>query len=321
MAEGTRRSGRGWGALIGLALVVMPLWAGGDALTLVCVPIALVMLALPPRRVPQLALALLAMLLAAPALGSTRQALWVMNGLWPAVLAAWFVLAVYVLPRASLTMRALAATGATVATMAVVAVIRPDLLRSADATIAATLKAATAANVATLKTLGVQVTPAAVEAFGRGAAIQSFLTPACAGLASLAALALAWWIYRRTLSAEERPLAPIREFRFRDELVWLVVAGIVLVVTPDLGAGALRVGSNLLTFMGALYALRGVAVLVALAGGGMGPGGIVLTALVAVLIPPLVMAATVLVGLTDTWLDLRARIARTGGPGNDGVIR
>ena len=66
------------------------------------------------------------------------------------------------------------------------------------------------------------------------------------------------------------------------------------------------VGANLLAFMGALYALRGFAVILWLFGT---PGlwGAVFGALVFVMLYPIVMATTLMVGVTDTWLDLRAR--------------
>jgi hypothetical protein len=58
--------------------------------------------------------------------------------------------------------------------------------------------------------------------------------------------------------------------------------------------------------MAALYALRGFAVMVWLFGT---PGllGLVFGAIVFVLLYPIVMATTLMVGVTDTWLDLRAR--------------
>ncbi len=319
MAGYAGRGGRGWGALIGLALVAMTLWAGGNPLALVGFPLALVLLALPPRRVPQVALALVAFGIAA--LGFSGDALWILDAAWAGLLAIWFVVALYALPRSTLTTRAIAATLASVLTAGVLALFRPDVPRALDATIAGQLQAMAAETVASWRAAGAQVPAALVDGLNRMVALRSFLAPALAGVASIAALGVAWWVYRRLVAVEERPLAPIRDFRFRDELVWLVVAGILLLVIPDLGAWALRVGSNLLTFMGALYALRGVAVLVALAGGGVSPGGILLATLLAVVVPPVVMAATVLLGLTDTWLDLRARIGRPGGPGNDGVIR
>ena len=59
-------------------------------------------------------------------------------------------------------------------------------------------------------------------------------------------------------------------------------------------------------FMAALYALRGLAVLLALAGS-PGPAAILLGGLALLFLHKLAMAATVMVGLSDTWLDLRRR--------------
>jgi hypothetical protein len=72
---------------------------------------------------------------------------------------------------------------------------------------------------------------------------------------------------------------------------------------------ASRAGANLLTFMAALYAVRGLAVLLTLFGS---PSlfGALLGALLLVMLYPIVMATTLMVGLTDTWLDLRARRLR-----------
>jgi hypothetical protein len=57
-----------------------------------------------------------------------------------------------------------------------------------------------------------------------------------------------------------------------------------------------------------LYALRGAAVLVVISGV-PGPLGMLMGGLLIVFLYPLVMATTFLVGLSDTWLDIRARRA------------
>ena len=55
-------------------------------------------------------------------------------------------------------------------------------------------------------------------------------------------------------------LAPFRYFRFSDQLIWALVAGMTITVLPTLDA--LRVfGANLVVFFGALYALRGFGVI------------------------------------------------------------
>jgi hypothetical protein len=63
-------------------------------------------------------------------------------------------------------------------------------------------------------------------------------------------------------------------------------------------------------FMGALYALRGVAVVLFLAGGVSLLGGIFL-ALGLLLVAPVLMTGAFVIGLGDTWLDLRARRRKT----------
>jgi hypothetical protein len=145
--------------------------------------------------------------------------------------------------------------------------------------------------------------------------LQAKLYPAMLALASLAALGIAWWTFGRVARGESNPLRPLREFRFRDELIWLLIAGAALMVLP-LNELATRAGQNVLTFMGVLYALRGVAVLVVLGGGAPGPLGMLFGALLVVFLYPLVMATTFLVGLSDTWLDIRARRQASSSAGS-----
>jgi ribosomal protein L9 len=87
------------------------------------------------------------------------------------------------------------------------------------------------------------------------------LYPALLALESLAACALAWGLYHRMSRARlGAALAPFRFFRFSDELIWALVAGMTLTILPSLEA--LRVfGANLVVFFGALYALRGFGVI------------------------------------------------------------
>ncbi|HSG82829.1 MAG TPA: hypothetical protein VLC48_11290, partial [Gemmatimonadota bacterium] len=68
--------------------------------------------------------------------------------------------------------------------------------------------------------------------------------------------------------------------------------------------------SNAVFFMGALYVLRGLAVLLSLVGG-ISVAAAVLAGAVAVLISPilaLALCAMLVVGLGDTWLNVRDRI-------------
>jgi hypothetical protein len=305
---------RGWGALVAVVVAAVVLWIGGDPLALISLPAGLLLLALPPRRPGHVLLAAVALGLALA--GAPGDSLWRLDRGWALLLGAWFLVALLVLPRAGFLSRALAATAATALSAGGLLIVQRGALAGADHMLASRLRDAATQLDAAWRASGAKIPPGMTDTLYRLVDARAFLAPAEAALASLAALAAAWWVYRRVTFEGERPLTPLRDFRFRDELIWLLIAGIGLVVVPGLGHGALRVGSNVLTFMGALYALRGLAVLLALAGGGLGLGWVLLGVLALLSISPLVVAVTVLVGLTDTWLDLRARLSAPAGPGN-----
>ena len=144
---------------------------------------------------------------------------------------------------------------------------------------------------------------AADAAFLEAVQLQTLIYPAALALATLAALALAVM-----LSADargERGFGAFREFRFGPDLVWVLIAGLIGVVLP-LGAVAFRVGANAIAFMAGLYALRGLAVVVAL-WSGASPTAWAIAVVLGVVLYPLAIPATVMIGFGDTWLDLRAR--------------
>jgi len=306
------RARRGWGAFFALAFAVYTFSVTGDALPLLGLPLAVTLVALPPRRPAHLLLATLALLFGLA--GAPRDSLWQLSRGWALLLGAWFVVGLLLVPRATLTGRALLATAASALTAALLMLVRPGAMQGVDLALASQLRSLAQQNLAVWRATGAKLPPELVDTMNRLPDIGSFLAPALMGLASMAALGVAWWVYRRLVVGDQPPLAPLREFRFRDDLVWLLVAGIVLVLVPWIGHGAMRAGSNIVMFMGALYALRGLAVLVALAGGALGFGGALLALLAALSILPLATAATALVGLTDTWLDIRARMAAPPGP-------
>jgi hypothetical protein len=135
--------------------------------------------------------------------------------------------------------------------------------------------------------------------------ITSRLFPSLPALESLAVLALAWGLYHRVSRSRIGPrLAPLKEFRFNDQLVWGLVAGITAVAVPTLTAFRV-VGLNLLVFFGALYALRGLGVLTWF----FAPGRLMvaLTIGLAIFMWPLIGVFALGIGLGDTWLDWRSR--------------
>src|SRR5512140_1806511 len=109
------RPRRGWGSLVGLTFVAISTWIGVDPLALIAIPLALVLLALPPRKPWLVALAVVAVALVLA--GLPHESIWMLDRGWALVLCAWFVLAVVLLPDAAFISRALAATAASAATM------------------------------------------------------------------------------------------------------------------------------------------------------------------------------------------------------------
>jgi hypothetical protein len=148
------------------------------------------------------------------------------------------------------------------------------------------------------------------------AAFQHDVYPALLALATMAALAVGWYFAGRQGEGYERP-PPVREFGFRDGYVWLLVAGLALLVLP-LGAEAFRAGENAALFMTLLYLARGGAILVWIAAAVTTSAWTwVLLAVCALLAYPFVFGAALVLGIGDTWLHLRERFAAraANGPG------
>jgi hypothetical protein len=140
------------------------------------------------------------------------------------------------------------------------------------------------------------------------------LFPALLALESLAACALVWALYHRLSRARlGPPLGPLREFTFSDQLVWGLVAGFTLLVLPAFKALA-HVGLNLVVFLGALYALRGIGVILWFLPRGRA-AVTVLFSFVALLLGPLVVPMAFGLGVSDTWVDWRRRARADSSPG------
>ncbi len=146
------------------------------------------------------------------------------------------------------------------------------------------------------------------------------LYPALLALESFAACALAWALYHRMSRARlGAPLAPLREFRFSDELIWTLVAGMTITVLPAFSS-LTAVGANIVLFFGALYALRGFGVLAwffpqSSLGAQMAAG------IAAVILLPVSLPLAVGLGVTDTWIDWRRRLRTASSPAGPGATR
>jgi hypothetical protein len=140
-----------------------------------------------------------------------------------------------------------------------------------------------------------------------GVRLVSQLLPGLVLLQSVAALALAWALYRLVARKPEgTPLPPLREFRFNDHLIWGVVLALVALAVPGLH-GMRGLGGNLAVFFGGLYVVRGLAVVAALAAatGAGGAFAAVAALLVALFLMPIAAAVALGLGVTDTWVDWR----------------
>jgi hypothetical protein len=312
-ASGVPPAGR-WSTAVALWLVAL-LIPVVNPLMIVLLGLGALTLAFPPRgrwvwHAVALGLALTVLVTETDVFGTVARG-------WSLLLAGIFVATMLLLPGAGFITRALAALGGAAAVSGL------WLLALGGDRVVDTLVTQRFHSVALLAT-GMLAErggdPGWSGEFGRllvsGAEMQGYLFLGLLGLESLAALALAWWLFVRSRPEEEgrwSQLRPLKEFRFNDQLVWLAIAGLALVALP-LGDEARRAGANALAFMGGLYALRGFGVLAFIAGAAASRGMTVFVAAMAVLLFPILIPMTaVLVGLGDTWLDVRRRITAAAG--------
>jgi hypothetical protein len=139
------------------------------------------------------------------------------------------------------------------------------------------------------------------------------LYPALLALAAIAGLRLAWAWYHRIAARPMGPAPlPFAAFCFGDQMVWGWVVALSLYLFGP--GGWHTAGANLLLIWAALYAVRGLAVFAA--GSARVPGPVIATlAVIAMFLLPFVAGGLLLLGLADTWLDFRRRLATpsTGG--------
>ncbi len=149
---------------------------------------------------------------------------------------------------------------------------------------------------------------AVLQTMIQGAPTFARLSPGILVLAALAGGALSWklyhWVAARPLGT---PPGPFTGFRFNDHLIWpaMITLGVFLLPLPE--RWQFVAGNGLIIWIG-LYLVRGTAVL-----------GVLLTRIPVLLRFGLLLGALVLLpfalggllalGLADTWVDLRRRIA------------
>jgi hypothetical protein len=300
-----------WPRPVGLAAIAVAL-AVGHPLLLILIPFGLLAFLVPGGRLRSLMLGALALGIAFA--GLPGSGLWYLERGWAILVGGWFTALTLAWPARPFLPRALGSlAGATVWSAAVLLAL--DGWGRVEWAVSERIRASATATLEMARLLGRGGEPGALaEAVSRTAGVQETLFPALLALSTLGGLGAAWWIFVRAAGGSGAALGPLRNFRFPDPMIWLLIGGVALGLLTGWTEGWGRLGSNLTMFMAALYALRGGAVLLFLSGGVSWVGGLFVT-LAFVLAAPLVLAGATVVGVGDSWFDLRARAFRGAGGG------
>ena len=311
MDEAAVEAGRGrWSTAFALSLAVL-LLPVFDALALILLPLALLILALPGnRRVHWIAIGVAFAVSGTLFVGGPLAT--VSRG-WALMLGSIYLAMTLAQPHWDTTSRALS-TVLIAMVAGTIGLSASGELVALDTMVQEQFRTVSAA----FENLRVQMPDAewvteASETTGRISEVQAEVFPALLALQSLAALALASWTVRRTgrSEAEAFRLGRLRDFRFNDNLIWLLILGLLLVLSPASPLWT-RIAANVLVFMGSLYALRGLAIFVYLAEGTKSIMTMIFGTLVLIFLYPVVVTGALLMGISDTWLYVRNRRTAPG---------
>lgn len=302
--DATSTDGRGWPRAAGLFALVLAMSVVHPSM-LIAVPLLLLLGVRGARGGLLFFVMVVAMLIT---LAGVRDGLWFAERAWSLLLGGAFVALTKLAPAWRVSSRALAAVAAAAAVFGTLLAVRPGAWAAIDWSVTDRLRGGFATWLDAMVVLreGEALSPSLVSAIYQTAEWQAAVFPALVGLESMAALAVAWWIYLRLVDGNDGGVGPLRGFRFNDHLVWLLIAGLVLLVVRS-GDALTRLGANLAVFMSALYALRGAGVVIFVSGG-VSLLGYLMLVLGFLFAAPAVIGFAVLVGIGDTWLDLRARV-------------
>ena len=296
--------GREWPRIAALVLVLFASSIVQPSL-LVAVPFLVLIGGTGVRGAPMLLAALLAMTLS---IAGVRDGVWYVERAWALMVGAGFLAMTVGMPKIRLAERALVAVLGSAAVAAVMLWLRPGSWAAVEYVVADRVTTGVSMVLDSFIVLrgGEALSPALVAAVYQMADSQIRHFPALTGIVSMAGACVAWVVYSRLARRPRPALGPLRDFRFNDHLIWLFVGGLLLLVGRS-GEAFGRLGSNLVLFMGALYALRGVGVIAFLTGG-LSLFGYVMTGIGLLIIPPVVVVGATMIGLGDTWLDVRTRV-------------
>ncbi len=128
----------------------------------------------------------------------------------------------------------------------------------------------------------------------------------------MASARLVWSWYQRISRTPILPdVAPFRDFRFNDHLVWLLVLLIALLLAPVPQAVTLAAG-NAVVVLASIYVLRGAAI----ARTSLQRASPLFIGILLLIMLPFCwfyLIGLALLGIADTWLDFRRRAAPPSG--------
>jgi hypothetical protein len=299
MQERAEKGPVGWARALALLFIAAVSWVGNPGI-LVAAPFALLVFLIPPRRALTVTLAAVGLCLVL--VGGPSSGFWYLERGWAFLVGGCFLALSLRWPEGGFLPRGLGAVFGAYLVMGLFLGVRPGEWGVVDWLVKSRLEF----TVSTfMQAMGPDVFSEAFELQALEiVALQGFVFPALLGLASLSGLGLAWWLFVRLNRRHASGIGPLKEFRFNDQLVWVLILGIIsLVLSSGIVA---RLGVNAVVFMGALYALRGAAVVLFLTGGLSLFGGF-LFVIGFVLLAPFVVLGAMVIGLGDTWFDLRKR--------------
>lgn len=229
--------------------------------------------------------------------------MWYLERGWALLLGGCFVGLSIVRPKMKISDRALEAVFGALVLVAILMTLMSGAWNIVDWVISDRVRATVAQVIALGGSEG--LAPALMTAFYQTAEVQILIFPALTALASMSALLLSWWLFIFFSGRSEEALGPVKNFRFNDHLIWMLVVGLFLLFTRW-SEPLQRLGSNAVVFIGALCAVRGAAVIVFITGG-FSVLGYAMTLFGLVIVPPIVLGGAVLIGIADIYLDFRKR--------------
>jgi len=232
--------------------------------------------------------------------------MWYLERGWALLLGGCFVGLSIVRPKMKISDRALEAVFGALVLAAILMTLMTGAWNIVDWVISDRVRATVAQVIALLLSWGGEgLAPALITALYQTAEAQILIFPALTALASMSALLLSWWLFIFFSGRSEEALGSVKDFRFNDHLIWMLVVGLFLLFTRW-SEPLQRLGSNAVVFIGALCAVRGAAVIVFITGG-FSVLGYAMTLLGLVIVPPIVLGGAVLIGIADIYLDFRKR--------------